>query len=45
MTPGALLEHEVYALLKEAGFDVPRHVFWQGAPGQAPRQIEDFLEG
>ncbi len=45
MTPGALLEHEVYALLAAAGFDVPRYVFWQGAPGQVPRQIEDFLEG
>ncbi|MGA7991558.1 MAG: acetate--CoA ligase family protein [Thermoanaerobaculia bacterium] len=45
MTPGALLEHEVYALLAAAGFDVPRHVFWQGAPEQVPRQIEDFLEG
>ena len=45
MTPGALLEHEVYALLAAAGFDVPRHVFWPGAPGQVPRQIEDFLGG
>jgi acyl-CoA synthetase (NDP forming) len=45
MTPGALLEHEVYALLQDAGFDVPRHVFWPGAPEQTPRQIEDFLEG
>lgn len=45
MKPGALLEHEVYALLQDAGFDVPRHVFWPGAPEQPPRQIEDFLEG
>ena len=41
----ALLEHEVYAVLADAGFDVPRHVFWNGAPGRAPTGIEDFLEG
>ena len=35
MTPGALLEHEVYALLKSAGFDVPRHFFWPGAPSRS----------
>jgi acyl-CoA synthetase (NDP forming) len=44
-----MLEHEVYALLKSAGFDVPRHVFWEGAPEQRGREkekeIEDFLEG
>ena len=45
MIPGGMLEHEVYALLKASGFDVPRHVFWEGAPAQVPRQIEDFLEG
>jgi acyl-CoA synthetase (NDP forming) len=47
MTPGrtALLEHEVYALLKAAGFDVPRHLFWPGEPKQISRQIEEFLEG
>jgi acyl-CoA synthetase (NDP forming) len=28
----ALLEHEVYALLLLAGFDVPAHVFWRGEP-------------
>jgi acyl-CoA synthetase (NDP forming) len=41
----SLLEHEVYALLGAAGFDVPRHVFWNGAPGRVPTEIEDFLEG
>ncbi|MGZ5428998.1 MAG: acetate--CoA ligase family protein, partial [Thermoanaerobaculia bacterium] len=41
----SLLEHEVYALLSCAGFDVPRHVFWNGAPGRVPTEIEDFLEG
>ena len=41
----SLLEHEVYALLEASGFDVPRHVFWNGAPGQVPKEIEDFLEG
>jgi acyl-CoA synthetase (NDP forming) len=40
-----MLEHEVYALLKSAGFEVPRHFFWQGAPEQAERALEDFLEG
>jgi len=47
LAPGrtALLEHEVYALLRTAGFEVPRHVFWPGMPAQIPRQIEDFLEG
>ncbi len=41
----ALFEHEVYALLGAAAFDVPRHVFWNGAPGPVPTEIEDFLEG
>jgi acyl-CoA synthetase (NDP forming) len=45
MKPGALLEHEVYALLKDAGFDVPRHFFREGAPEQVERPLEDFLEG
>lgn len=27
-----LLEHEVYAVLAEAGFETPRHLFWQGRP-------------
>ena len=41
----ALFEHEVYAVLQAAGFDVPRHVFWNGAPGLVPTEIGDFLEG
>jgi acyl-CoA synthetase (NDP forming) len=41
----ALLEHEVYALLQGAGFDVPRHFFWTGAPEQVEGPLEDFLEG
>jgi len=41
----ALFEHEVYSLLEAAGFDVPRHVFWNGAPGRVPAEIEEFLEG
>jgi acyl-CoA synthetase (NDP forming) len=41
----SLLEHEVYALLGATGFDVPRHVFWNGAPGLVPTEIGDFLEG
>ena len=45
MIPGGMLEHEVYALLQRAGFEVPRHFFWSGAPEQVPKQIEDFLEG
>ncbi|HEX7528923.1 MAG TPA: acetate--CoA ligase family protein, partial [Thermoanaerobaculia bacterium] len=40
----SLLEHEVYALLAGAGFDVPRHVFWPFAPGELPRGIKEFLE-
>jgi acyl-CoA synthetase (NDP forming) len=40
-----LFEHEVYAVLQAAGFDVPRHVFWNGAPGRVPTEIEEFLEG
>ncbi len=41
----SLLEHEVYALLAGAGFDVPRHVFWEGAPEEISEEIKDFLEG
>ncbi|HEX7615035.1 MAG TPA: acetate--CoA ligase family protein [Thermoanaerobaculia bacterium] len=40
----SLLEHEVYALLAGAGFDVPRHVFWPFAPGELPMGIKEFLE-
>ena len=47
LAPGraALLEHEVYALLARAGFDVPRHFFWPGEPKKVERALEDFLEG
>jgi acyl-CoA synthetase (NDP forming) len=47
IAPGraALLEHEVYSLLAAAGFDVPRHFFWHGAPEQVPTALGDFLEG
>jgi acyl-CoA synthetase (NDP forming) len=31
-----LLEHEVYALLSAAGFDVPRFFFWAGTPADRP---------
>ncbi len=41
----ALFEHEVYALLGAAGFDVPRHFFWEGKPEQVPTALEEFLEG
>ncbi len=44
MTPGPLLEHDVYALLAAAGFDVPRHAFWSGAPDDPPGEIQEFLE-
>ncbi len=40
----SLLESEVYALLSSAGFDVPRHVLWEGAPdGQVPGAVRTFL--
>ncbi|HUM02236.1 MAG TPA: acetate--CoA ligase family protein, partial [Thermoanaerobaculia bacterium] len=40
----ALLEPEVYGLLAGAGFDVPRHVFWEGAPGdRLPGEARSFL--
>ena len=40
----SLLEPEVYALLSGAGFDVPRHLFWEGAPGsRAPGAVREFL--
>ncbi|HQR47487.1 MAG TPA: acetate--CoA ligase family protein, partial [Thermoanaerobaculia bacterium] len=45
----SLLEPEVYALLAGAGFDVPRHVFWEGAPGrelpEAARSLLGSLGG
>ena len=40
-----LFEHEVYALLKAAGFDVPRHAFWGGTPGDVPADVAAFLAG
>ncbi len=41
----SLLEHEVYALLACAGFDVPRHVLWPGEPGDGvPEGVRNFLE-
>lgn len=41
----SLLEHEVYALLACAGFDVPRHVLWPGAPGdRMPADVRSFLD-
>ena len=40
----ALCEHEVYSILSEAGLEVPRHAFWEGAPGSAlPAKIADFV--
>jgi acyl-CoA synthetase (NDP forming) len=40
----ALLEPEVYALLAGAGLDVPRHVVWDGPPGDLlPETVRDFL--
>ena len=45
----SLLESEVYALLAGAGFDVPRHVVWEGAPGErlpeAARSLLGSLRG
>ncbi|HEX2757388.1 MAG TPA: acetate--CoA ligase family protein, partial [Thermoanaerobaculia bacterium] len=39
-----LLEHEVYAVLTAAGFDVPRYVFWPGAPGEGlPGEVQALL--
>ena len=39
-----LHEHEVYALLAAAGFDVPRYVFWPGAPAEGlPGEVKEFL--
>jgi len=41
-----LLEHEVYAVLAEAGFEAPRHLFWQGHPAEASAgDLSAFLEG
>ena len=31
----ALLEHEVYEVLRAAGLDVPRFAYWEGEPGAA----------
>ncbi len=40
----ALFEHEVYEILKEAGLDTPRYVFWAGQPGETvPAPVQDFL--
>ncbi len=42
----ALLEHEVYAVLAAAGFDVPRFAFWAGVPGGAlPAEVASLLAG
>ncbi len=42
----ALLEHEVYAVLAAAGFDVPRFAYWAGEPGEAlPAGIASLLAG
>ena len=39
-----LLEHEVYALLHAAGFAVPRHIMWNGAPGdRLPADVLSLL--
>ena len=41
----SLLESEVYALLSGAGFDVPRHVAWEGAPdARLPGPVRSFLD-
>ena len=41
-----LLEHEVYAVLAQSGFDVPRHLFWQGHPAKASAaELSAFLVG
>lgn len=41
----ALLEHEVYAVLVSAGFDVPRFAYWEGEPGTAvPEGVARLLE-
>ncbi|HET7292444.1 MAG TPA: acetate--CoA ligase family protein [Vicinamibacteria bacterium] len=41
-----LLEHEVYAVLAGAGFDVPRHAFWPGGPeAAAPSALASLLDG
>jgi acyl-CoA synthetase (NDP forming) len=42
----ALLEHEVYAIARCAGLDVPRHHFWRGAPGETVTgEVSRFLSG
>lgn len=41
----ALLEHEVYAVLAAAGFDVPRFAYWAGEPGTSvPEDVTRLLE-
>jgi acyl-CoA synthetase (NDP forming) len=41
-----LLEHEVYAVLARAGFDVPRHFLWRGPPSDATSaELAACLEG
>ena len=42
----ALLEHEVYEVLEAAGIAVPRHAFWEGAPGEdVPAAVSSLLAG
>jgi acyl-CoA synthetase (NDP forming) len=44
--PLDLLEHEVYAVLARAGFDVPRHFLWRGPPPVAvAEELASLLEG
>ena len=38
----ALLEHEVYALARLAGLEIPRHHFWEGPPGALPEAARDL---
>ncbi|HJS57257.1 MAG TPA: acetate--CoA ligase family protein, partial [Vicinamibacteria bacterium] len=41
----ALFEHEVYAVLASAGFEVPRHFVWSGDPAEAPEgALAAFLD-
>lgn len=40
-----LLEHEVYQILGEAGFDTPRWRLWEGEPGSSlPPDVRSFLD-
>jgi len=42
----ALLEHEVYEVLRAAGLDVPRFAFWDGEPaGTVPADVAALLTG